>query len=64
MKITTSLENINTFGVLNFVSNEFESLGLAQVSNNQLAEVYLLNILIQYFVKNSSSDSTKTVELL
>ena len=36
MKITTSLEIINSFGGLNFVSNEFESLELAQVINNQL----------------------------
>lgn len=36
MKITTSLENINSFGGLNFVSNEFKSLGLSQVINNQL----------------------------
>jgi hypothetical protein len=36
MKITTSLENINSFGGLNFVSNEFESLELAQVINNKL----------------------------
>ena len=36
MKITTSLENINSFGGLNFVSNEFKSLGLPQIINNQL----------------------------
>lgn len=36
MKITTSLENINSFGGLNFASNEFKSLCLSQIINNQL----------------------------
>ncbi|MEC5164837.1 hypothetical protein RCH18_000559 [Flavobacterium sp. PL11] len=36
MKITTSLENIHSFGGLNFVSNEFKTLDFAQIIDNQL----------------------------
>ena len=36
MKITTSLENINSFGGLNFVSNEFKALDLSQIIDQQL----------------------------
>ena len=36
MKITTSSENIQAFGGLNFISNEFNSLGLSQLIDNQL----------------------------
>ena len=36
MKITTSSENIQIFGGLNFVSNEFNQLGLPQLIDNQL----------------------------
>lgn len=36
MKITTSSEKINSFGGLNFVSNEFDSLGIPQLIGNQL----------------------------
>ena len=36
MKITTSSENIQIFGGLNFVSNEFNQLELSQLIDNQL----------------------------
>ena len=36
MKITTSSENIQAFGGLNFISSEFNSLGLSQLIDNQL----------------------------
>ena len=36
MKITTSSENIQAFGGLNFISNEFNSLGLSQLIDNPL----------------------------
>jgi hypothetical protein len=36
MKITTSLENMSSFGGLNFLSNEFKSLDLSQIINSQL----------------------------
>jgi hypothetical protein len=36
MKITTSLESINSFGGLNFVSNEFKALDLSQIIDQQL----------------------------
>lgn len=36
MKITSSSENIQAFGGLNFVSNEFNQIGLSQLIDNQL----------------------------
>lgn len=57
MKITTSLENINSFGGLNFVSNEFESLELAQVINNQLGNRSL-------FTQYSYSDIFKNMWMI
>ena len=36
MKITTPSENIQAFGGLNFISNEFNSLGLSQLIDNHL----------------------------
>lgn len=57
MKITTSLENINSFGGLNFVSNEFESLGLTQVINNELGSR-------SHFAKYSYSDIFKNIWMI
>ncbi|RTY76710.1 hypothetical protein [Flavobacterium sp. LS1R10] len=36
MKITTSLENINSFGGLNFISTEFEQLQLPKLITSHL----------------------------
>ena len=40
MKVIKSNDNINSFGGLNFISNEFDSLGIRQ-------------IITTYFVKHS-----------
>jgi len=51
MEITTSLQNINSFGELNFESNEFESLNLSQIINSRLgnkslpAEYYYADLI-------------------
>ena len=38
MKITTSSENIQAFSGLNFISNEFNSLVLSQLIDNQIVD--------------------------
>ena len=38
MKITTSSENIQAFGGLNFISNQFNPKGLNQLTDIQLGE--------------------------
>jgi hypothetical protein len=42
MKITTSLENIHSFGGLNFVSDEFDKLGLPELITNKYGKRSLL----------------------
>jgi hypothetical protein len=57
MKITTSLENINSFGGLNFVSNEFKSLDLVQIIDNQLGNR-------SPFAKYSNADIIKNMWMI
>jgi hypothetical protein len=42
VKITTSLENINSFGGLNFISTEFEQLQLPKLITSVLGSRSLL----------------------
>ena len=57
MKITTSLENIQAFGGLNFISNEFDKLELGKLIDNQLGSRGI-------FAKFSYADVIKNLWLL
>ena len=53
MKITTSLENINYFGGLNFISSEFEQLQLPKLITSHLGSRSIL-VIYEYsdIIKN------------
>ena len=57
MKITKTLENVQAFGGLNFISNEFNKLGIDKLIDNQLGSRGI-------FAKYSYSDIIKNLWLI